>query len=389
MKNLIQRRELGRMGRAQLAASAVAVAAALAGAAGVVAAQSHAAPARYAGKASHLRKEDKIKDPKLEHGLLRIEGSNADDRIALGLQAGNPGVLQVDFGDDGSAEFSFQLADIREITVDAGNGDDAVRIDETNGVFADTVPTTIKGGNGDDRLDGGAGTGTLNGGNGDDSLFGGSGAETLLGGNGNDTIDGDKGNDFADLGNGDDTFVWDPGDGSDTIEGGNGTDTMLFNGADADEKVVLSANGDHLKFVRDPAGITMDAHGVETVDFNALGGSDLVTVNDLTGTDVTTVNVDLAGTLGGSAGDDQIDDVVVNDTKGNDAIDVSGDTGAVKVSGLAATVNVLHPEVGNDQLDINTLHGTVDSGGLATGAILLFVNGILVGPSTKPPPIPF
>ena len=44
----------------------------------------------------------------------------------------------------------------------------------------------------------------------------------------------------------------------------------------------------------------MDTHGVEQVDFNALGGADTVTVNDLTGTDVKNVNVDLAGTLGGT-----------------------------------------------------------------------------------------
>ena len=31
----------------------------------------------------------------------------------------------------------------------------------------------------------------------------------------------------------------------------------------------------------------MDTAGVENVDFNALGGADLVTVHDLTGTDVT------------------------------------------------------------------------------------------------------
>ena len=45
----------------------------------------------------------------------------------------------------------------------------------------------------------------------------------------------------------------------------------------------------------------MDTAGVERVDFNALGGADIVTVNDLTGTDVTDVNVDLASTLGGAA----------------------------------------------------------------------------------------
>ena len=49
----------------------------------------------------------------------------------------------------------------------------------------------------------------------------------------------------------------------------------------------------------------MDTDSVEMVDFNALGGADTVTVNDLTGTDVSSVNVDLAGTLGGAAGDGQ------------------------------------------------------------------------------------
>ena len=41
----------------------------------------------------------------------------------------------------------------------------------------------------------------------------------------------DEGNDAAFLGGGDDTFVWNPGDGSDTVEGQAGTDTMVFNGA--------------------------------------------------------------------------------------------------------------------------------------------------------------
>ena len=105
------------------------------------------------------------------------------------------------------------------------------------------------------------------------------------------------------MGNGDDTFVWDPGDGSDIVEGQNGADTMLFNGAGGPEQVDLSANGNRLRFFRTQGTITMDTAGVERVDFNALGGADLVTVNDLSGTDVSKVNVDLAGALGGATGD--------------------------------------------------------------------------------------
>jgi len=63
--------------------------------------------------------------------------------------------------------------------------------------------------------------------------------------------------------------------------------------------LTLSANGNRLRFFRDLGTITMDTHGVERVDFNALGGADTITVNDLTGTDVKCVNTDLAATGGG------------------------------------------------------------------------------------------
>jgi hypothetical protein len=343
------------------AAAAAAAVAALAGVAGIIAAPGAAAPHPQDGKATHRHARVDFKRPKLHRGLLTIEGTDAGEQIALRLRAGYPDILQVDVGGDGSADFSFQRARIASIAVDAGGGDDLVRIDDTNGSFTDSIPTTIGGGDGNDRI------------------AGGKGAETLLGGAGNDQIDGNGGNDLGVLGAGDDTFVWDPGDGSDTIEGQNGNDTMVFNGANADEQVDLSANGKRLRFFRIQANITMDTAGVETVDFNALGGTDLVTVNDLSGTDVTAVNVDLAGSLGGPVGDGQSDRVVVNATNGNDAINVSGDAGGVKESGLAAGVEILHSEAANDRLEINTLAGrdTVDSSGLAAGAIQLFVNGLL------------
>ena len=132
---------------------------------------------------------------------------------------------------------------------------------------------------------------------------------------------------------------------------------------------------DRPPFARDPGAVTMDTDDVEKVDFNAFGGADVVTVEDLSGTDVRLVSLDLAATGGG--GDGQADRVVVNATDGNDRIDVSGDADAVKVSGLAATVALLHPEGANDRLEVNTLGGAnaVEAGGLAPGAIQLFVDG--------------
>jgi Ca2+-binding RTX toxin-like protein len=375
MRNFIRLHDSRAVRPVLVAVSAAAAIAVVGGTAGTAAGHGTAS-AHHAHKASHLRQEAAFNDPQLAHGELAIEGTNAGDRVALRLQSGDPAVLQVDVGDDGSADFSFARAGIARISVDAGNGDDAVRIDERNGVFTDTIATTIDGGNGDDNLVGGAGAGTLRGGNGKDSLAGGSGAETLAGGNGNDSIDGNGGNDVGLLGNGDDTFVWDPGDGSDVVEGQNGIDTMLFNGANGPEQVDLSADGERLRFFRTQGTITMDTDGVETVDFNALGGADLVTVNDLSGTDVSNVSVDLAGVLGGTTGDGAADRVVLNAANGNHTIRVNGDAGAVKVSGLAATVDVLHPELANDRLEINALGNKVDAGGLAAGAIQLLVNGV-------------
>jgi RTX calcium-binding nonapeptide repeat (4 copies) len=330
----------------RLAASVVGAAVAIAIAAGVAAAQANAAqPVRA----------------KLKHGVLTIDGTKASDTIALRLEAGDPGLLQVDVG-DGSADVTFEREKIAEIAVDAGAGDDFVRVDERNGAVDAGIPTTIDGGNGDD------------------ALAGGSGAETLRGGEGNDSIDGNGGADVAFLGFGDDTFVWDPGDGSDVIEGEDGLDTMLFNGAAGAEQFDLSANGNRLRFFRNVGPITMDTAGVERVDVNALGNADQVTVSDLTGTDVSDVNVDLAGTLGGATGDDKPDRVVVNGTNGDDRITVTGDAGGVKVSGLATTIGILHAEAANDRLDINTLDGrdSVDPSGLAAGAIQLFVDATLV-----------
>jgi hypothetical protein len=378
MKHVTHRQRIRTMRPTFLAVSALVAAAALGGTAGPAAAHGAAhAHHKYGNEWHQRRHEAGLELPRLYDGLLAVDGTNGDDRLALRLQVGNPAVLQIDVGDDGSAEFSVPRAQVERLSVDGGNGDDSLRIDESNGVFTDAIATTIEGGNGNDRLVGGAGAMTLSGGNGNDVLFGGAGAETLIGGNGDDSIDGNKGNDVGLLGNGNDTFVWDPGDGSDVVEGQNGTDTMLFNGADAAERVVLSANGGRLRFFRDPGAVTMDTDDVEVVEFKAFGGADTVFVGDLGATDVRDVKLDLAGSAGG--GDGQADRIVVDATNGNDRIDVSGDAGEVKVSGLSATVEVLQPEGANDRLEVNTLAGTdsVDAGGLAPGAVQLFVDGVL------------
>ena len=55
-------------------------------------------------------------------------------------------------------------------------------------------------------------------------LNGGSGNDVILGSHGNDTVNGGAGNDVAALGDGNDLFIWNLGDGSDTVDGQGGFD---------------------------------------------------------------------------------------------------------------------------------------------------------------------
>ncbi len=218
---------------------------------------------------------------------------------------------------------------------------------------------------------------TADGGTGNDTLLGSNGADVLLGRDGNDFVDGQQGNDVGFMGAGDDVFQWDPGDGSDVVEGQAGTDTMLFNGSAANEIFEASANGSRLRFTRNVANIVMDTDDVEIVDLNALAGSDALTVNDLSGTDVMKVDTDLAGTVGGTAGDAQADTITVNGTNGDDHIDVVGAGTSASVLGLAAQVNLTNAEGANDALVINSLGGddAVTATALPAGVIKLAVDG--------------
>src|SRR5262249_24290722 len=157
--------------------------------------------------------------------------------------------------------------------------------------------------------------------------------------------------------NGNDTFIWNPGDGSDTIEGQAGTDTLVFNGANVNERMDISANGERARLTRDVGNITMDLHGIERLQINALGGADSITVNDLTGTDATRVAIDLAGTAGSGQGDGAADSVTVNGTAGDDHITVVSSGASVVVNGLAAEVTIAGAEGANDSLTINGLAG--------------------------------
>ncbi|WP_321778676.1 calcium-binding protein [Sulfurimonas sp.] len=127
-----------------------------------------------------------------------------------------------------------------DITLDALGGDDNI--------------TT---GSGDDTIDGGSGNDVISSGDGDDNILGGLDADTLIAGRGNDTLTGGKGNDNLQGGLGNDTYVFNRGDGQDTITdsyryGSAGNDTLKFGeGISKDDLIAVASGNDMIIALRE------------------------------------------------------------------------------------------------------------------------------------------
>jgi Ca2+-binding RTX toxin-like protein len=273
----------------------------------------------------------------VKSGKLTLTGDGASDKVSLRLDGASPNILQVDVGEDGSTDFSFDRNTFTAIVVNAGAGDDEIRIDQSGGLFTDEAVT-------------------LNGGDGNDTIIDGNGNDKLIGGAGNDFVDGNIGSDVVSLGTGNDVFEWDPGDGSDVIEGGGDDDTIEFNGSNANEHITLAPNGTRVLLTRDVAAITMDANAVEHFDVHLLGGTDTLTVQNLAGTKVKTVDADLAGF--GGVPDGAADTVVAVGSAAADQAKLSNADGNLVVSGIGgAQTRVRGGDPSLDVLDVATLGG--------------------------------
>ncbi len=265
-------------------------------------------------------------------GTLQIRGDGASDKLAL---APTPTTLVVDVGDDNTADFTFDRSTFTAVSVQAGDGDDQVRV--LNAV------TPI-----DMTIDGGAGN---------DTLIGANGAETLLGGSGNDHIDGNIGADTARLGSGDDTFEWDPGDGSDSVDGQGGTDTLAFNGSNIGEEIHVAGN----TLTRNVAAITTAFDGVENLDLHTFGGADAINFDG---------PVDLKTAAVDPGADATADRVNVNGTDGDDQFDLL--PGAIELGGTTVSMAVTEPSdlevaVGGAGDDTATWTGTAGDDQISFG----------------------
>jgi Ca2+-binding RTX toxin-like protein len=187
--------------------------------------------------------------PSLDAGILTVLGSNKNDVVYV---SGDATQLTVSVN---KQSFTFNTADVTEIDIDGGRGNDWIWVGD-----AVTANAVIHGGDGNDRIHGGGGNDTITGDKGNDRIDGGAGDDTINGGAGNDHVFGGAGNDqlFGDAGHdmlsGDDgDDVLDGGDNKDHLYGGTGNDQLfgqgdkdLLWGGDGDDVLDGGDDNDHL-----------------------------------------------------------------------------------------------------------------------------------------------
>ena len=181
---------------------------------------------------------------------------------------------------------------------------------------------TINGTNYDDIIYGNGGDDTIEANSGNDIIYGGTGNDIIRGHNGNDTIEAGLGNDALDGGNGDDTYIYNLGDGFDTIYDASGADKIKFGtGIEFDDltfrvdggNLYMFINGDEKQGIMIYNMITDNRYNIETLEF----------------ADGSTVNISQIGlTLKQHNGSETINGTAYNDViygnGGDDTIEANG-----------------------------------------------------------------
>jgi hypothetical protein len=212
-----------------------------------------------------------------------------------------------------------------EIVLNAGSvtGNKAFDVDADNDdAYADEITT----GAGDDNIDTKDGDDTIDAGAGEDTITGGAGDDTITGGAGADTLDG---------GDGDDTFVFNAGDGEDTINNFvvgdddfdiDNTDGNLVEDGTGDGTVDI----DTVNVIDTAADITV-ANGIQIVDN---GDGDIADADGLTTANIADRLNDTGDDNNGGGGDNIIsfanadDEILFAISDGTDTAIVEADAGA-------------------------------------------------------------
>ncbi|MFH7043510.1 calcium-binding protein [Paucibacter sp. JuS9] len=262
------------------------------------------------------------------------------------------------------------------------SGADTITLTSKGFVFAldggDTVTGSgdadvLLGGAGNDTLNGNGGNDVLDGGAGDDSLDGGTGSDILRGGDGNDTLGGNWGGATVDsgvIGNG---TVVSPDAVGNTYEGGHGND-VLNGTAMSDLYLFNLGDGNDTLYERAlPAGYTQPAGQVDVLRFGPGIAPTDVTVTRNGGTLVLTLangsdSISIANWYSGSGYRVErvefANGTVWTETDlTNRGVMVSGTNGNDTLTGLTGYINAIDGGDGNDTISGGSLGDTLFGGG--------------------------
>ena len=198
-------------------------------------------------------------------GADDIRGNQGNDDISGG--AGNDFIRgnsgnDIIFGDEGDDEL---VGNGGSDQILGGDGDDTI----SGGGGADDLRGNagvdiIAGGGGADTIRGNGGADTIQGDAGSDDIRGDGGRDIIAGGDGNDTIDGGRGRDTLSGDDGSDTYIFDVGDGSDTINNAStdaATDTLQFGAGVTSGELAFSQSGSDLLIDVGASGDTLRIEG--------------------------------------------------------------------------------------------------------------------------------
>ncbi|MEK0432158.1 MAG: hypothetical protein RL700_365 [Pseudomonadota bacterium] len=296
-------------------------------------------------------------------GLLHAEslGTVFKKMGALGVDLITQIQNQGDNAGDAFKQSLFEFGHHKLIFLGSVRNDELSGNESNNILIGDRGNDTLSGYEGNDSLDGGADNDTLYGYAGNDTLSGGSGNDTLYDNEGNDSLSGGTGNDTLDGGMGDDTYVFNKGDGADTIS------DFDYNSGNLDTLklgIGLSAAGTVLSRVGNDLKLNWGADSVALKTYFASGNYQIETIQFADGTKWGMADIAAKLVQTGTAGDDQFYGLYdyanrINGMAGNDYL--VGGNKKDQIDGGAGN-DTLYGNEGNDSLSGGTGNDSLDGG---------------------------
>ncbi|MBO7080912.1 MAG: hypothetical protein J6V99_02590, partial [Neisseriaceae bacterium] len=186
------------------------------------------------------------------------------------------------FENDAAGDYAVQQINFNNISLNIENIKDLVQQPTWGNdvIYAYAEDSTLSGNAGDDRIIGNIGNDTLSGGVGYDVLHGGAGNDRLDGGLGNDTLQGDAGDDVLLGGAGSD--VLHGGSGNDVMQGGIGNDVYVFNRGDGQDTIFDTLGNDTLKIGANLQDLWFAKDG-KNINISIIGTDDSITIENGSG----------------------------------------------------------------------------------------------------------